>query len=335
MKKALITGVSGQDGAYLSKLLLDKGYEVEGIIRRNASQEFYRLKHLNVFNSIRFHEIELTEKYQLEDLFKSNTYDEIYNLASQSFVGTSFISPFYTLEVNTISVLNILESLRRFAPETKFYQASTSEMFGKVQEKRQSENTQFYPRSPYGISKLASHWLTINYREAYKIFGVSGILFNHESPLRGNEFITKKISSGVANIERGEQELISVGNLNSSRDWGFAGDYVQAMHAMLQLENPHDFVIGTGESHSIRDLIELAFKCINREIIWKGEGLDEVALDKNTEKVLVKVSEEFFRPSEVDVLLADNAKAKKILNWRPTKSFQELIRLMVDFDLSR
>ena len=333
-KKVLITGIAGQDGAYLSNFLLSKGYEVHGTFRRNSSQEFYRLKELKIFDELNLHEVELTEKYQIEGLLKKHKYNEIYNLAAQSFVATSFNSPLYTFDVNTISLLNILECIKNFSSSTKLYQASTSEMFGKVQTTPQNESTPFYPRSPYGVSKLASHWMLVNYRESYDLFLTSGILFNHESPFRGLEFITKKISNAVAQIKKGEMEYVSVGNLNAKRDWGFAGDYVEAMHLMLQQKEPDDFVIGTGETHSIREMIEIAFEFVDIEIAWEGKGLSEIGKDASSDKILVKISEEFFRPSEVDILLADPKKANKILGWTSKTEFKDLICNMVDYDLN-
>lgn len=332
--KALITGISGQDGAYLAKFLLDKGYEVEGLVRRNASQEYWRLKYLGIFDKVKLHEAELTEKYQIEDIFKNSNYTEVYNLAAQSFVGTSFNSPFYTMEVNTISVINILECIKRFNPEIKLYQASTSEMFGKIQEEKQNEQTPFYPRSPYGVSKLAAHWMVTNYRESYDIFTCSGILFNHESPLRGQEFITKKITRSVAEIQKGKRKSIEIGNLYSSRDWGYAADYVEAMYLMMQLKNPEDFVIGSGKSHSVKDLIERSFSFIDKDIVWDGEGLNEVGIDKLSGKKVIKISEDFFRPAEVEMLVADAGKAKKILNWEPKVDFDTLVKMMIDYDLN-
>lgn len=334
-KKALITGIAGQDGSYLSNFLLGKGYEVHGTFRRNSSQEFYRLKELKIFDELNLHEVELTEKYQIEGLLKAHKYDEIYNLAAQSFVATSFNSPLYTFDVNTISLLNILECIKNFSSSTKLYQASTSEMFGKVQTTPQNESTPFYPRSPYGVSKLASHWMLVNYRESYDLFLTSGILFNHESPFRGLEFITKKITNSVARIKKGEMEHVSVGNLNASRDWGFAGDFVKAMYFMLQSDMPDDYVIGTGETHSIREMIELAFSYIDVEIVWEGKDLNEIGVDKKDGKALVKVSKDFFRPAEVDLLLSDASKAKKALGWAPETSFKDLIKMMVEYDLSK
>ena len=334
-KKALITGIAGQDGSYLSNFLLSKGYEVHGTFRRNSSQEFYRLKELKIFDELNLHEVELTEKYQIEGLLKKHKYDEIYNLAAQSFVATSFNSPLYTFDVNTISLLNILECIKNFSSSTKLYQASTSEMFGKVQTTPQNESTPFYPRSPYGVSKLASHWMLVNYRESYDLFLTSGILFNHESPFRGLEFITKKITNSVARIKKGEMEYVSVGNLNASRDWGFAGDFVKAMYFMLQSDMPDDYVIGTGETHSIREMIELAFSYIDVEIVWEGKDLNEIGVDKKDGKALVKVSQDFFRPAEVDLLLSDASKAKKALGWAPETSFKDLIKMMVEYDLSK
>lgn len=335
LKKALITGITGQDGGYLSEFLLNEGYEVHGIIRRNSSQEFYRLNELKIFNRVKLHEIELTEKYQLEDFLRKNSFDEIYNLAAQSFVGTSFSSPFYSLDVNTYAVLNMLECLRRYQPEAKFYQASTSEMFGKVQETPQNERTPFYPRSPYGVSKLASHWLCINYRESYDMFISSGILFNHESPYRGYEFVTKKISSTVARIKHGSSEKILLGNLNASRDWGYAGDYVKAMYLLLQKEKPIDIVIGTGKTISIREFVEKCFSYIDINIIWEGNGLDERGICSKTNKSLVEISKQFFRPAEVELLVADPRRAKYELNWEPKVNIDGLVSMMMEYDLRK
>lgn len=332
-KKALITGITGQDGAYLASHLINLGYEVHGLVRRTSSNELYRLEYLTVQDKIKIHDCDLNEFYCVNDIIKNEQFNEIYNLAAQSFVGSSFSNPQSTVLVNSNAVLNLLESIRLYSSSTRFYQASTSEMFGLVQETPQSEKTPFYPRSPYGVSKLFSHWMVKNYRESYNLFFVSGILFNHESPLRGREFVTKKITTAVAEIALGLRKELKLGNLEAKRDWGFAGDYVIAMHKMLQQAVPNDFVIGTGMTTSVRSFVELAFKEVNIDIDWNKQGLDEEGVNRNTGQVLVTIDPKYFRPSEVDLLIADSSLANSSLNWSPSVSLEDLVKMMVEYDL--
>lgn len=334
MKKALITGISGQDGAYLASYLLKNDYKVFGIDRRTASNNYWRLEALGINNKIFKIQIDLTEFSAITKIISEFKFDEVYNLAAQSFVGSSWDNPITTSNINSVAVTNLLDSIYRFSPETKFYQASTSEMFGKIQRKKQDENTPFYPRSPYGVSKLYSHWMTKNYRESYGLFASSGILFNHESPLRGNEFVTKKIVSSLARIKHGSQKTLELGNIYAKRDWGFAGDYVVAMHKILQQKKPDDFVIGTGKTYSVKQFINLVLKELNFKFVWEGAGLNEKCICKSSRKSIIEISKEFYRPAEVDVLIANPAKAEKILKWKSNTSIQELVKLMVNFELS-
>jgi len=334
-KKALITGITGQDAAYLAKLLLERGYEVYGGYRRSAHLDFWRLRELGIERDVKIVLFDLLEFTNIFSVIKEIQPDEVYNLAAQSFVAASFKQPIMTAEIDAIGALRILEALRTLKPEAKFYQASTSEMFGKAQAIPQDEKTPFYPRSPYAVSKLMAHWATVNYREAYNMFTCSGILFNHESPLRGLEFVTRKITSGVARIKYGLQDKITLGNLSSKRDWGYAPEYVEAMWLMLQQDKPDDYVIATGETHSVREFVELAFKAVDIDIEWKGEGLNEKGIDKKTGKVLVEVSPKFFRPAEVDLLIGDYSKAKEKLGWKPKTTFPQLVQIMVEADVKR
>ncbi|MCI0381721.1 MAG: GDP-mannose 4,6-dehydratase [Chlamydiae bacterium] len=337
MKKALITGITGQDGSYLAEFLLEKEYIVHGLVRRSSSLNYSRILHLlenpAFKDRIFLHQGDLTDSSSLQQIIKNLELDEIYNLAAMSDVKTSFDLPEYTAEVDAIGVLKLLEAIREFSPETKFYQASTSELFGKVVEIPQKETTPFYPRSPYGVAKLYAYWTTINYREAYNLFACNGILFNHESPRRGESFVSRKITQAVARIKHDLQEKIVLGNLDSKRDWGFAKDFVEGMWLILQQDQPEDFVLATGKNHSVRHFVELAFQEINMEIIWKGSGLKEKGIEKNSGKVLVEVAKEFFRPTEVDVLIGDASKAHKKLKWHPKTSLPELVKLMVESDL--
>ena len=331
-KKALITGISGQDGAYLTDLLLNKGYEVTGIERRTASNDNFRLKYLNIHGKIKLKKIDLCEHAQVTKLIQEESFDEVYNLAAQSFVGSSWENPITTSNINSIAVTNILDSIHRFSSKTKFYQASTSEMFGEIMEDSQSESTPFYPRSPYGISKLYSHWMTKNYRESYGLFCCSGILFNHESPLRGSEFVTKKIVSTLCNHIKDPDIILKLGNIDAERDWGFAGDYVEAMYLMMQQSDAEDFIIGTGIAHSVRDFCNLTLDHLGIKHSWFGRGLDERCLDPEG-NVIIEIDEEFFRPAEVDVLLANPEKAKLKLGWEPKTDIEDLIKKMVDYEL--
>lgn len=336
MKKALITGISGQDGSYLAELLLKKGYEVHGIIRRSSLETRTRIDHLYQdphLSGRKFflHYGDMTDSSGLSYLIKTISPDEIYNLAAQSHVRVSFETPEYTENVDAAGALRILEAIRTHGliNKTKYYQASTSELFGKVQETPQKETTPFYPRSPYAAAKIYSYWITVNYREAYNIYATNGILFNHESPRRGDSFVTKKIVNSVAQIKKGSLDKFYMGNIDSKRDWGFAPDYVDAMWRMLQTEHPHDIVIATGETNTVRDFIERAFKYVDLEIIWKGKGVDEIGIDSKSGKVLIEIDPWYFRPTEVDLLVGDASKAKKILNWEPTVRYKELIEIMM------
>lgn len=340
MKKALITGITGQDGAYLADFLLRKDYEVHGIKRRSSSFNTGRVDYLYQDpheEDIRFfmHYGDLTDSTNLIRIIQEVQPDEIYNLAAQSHVQVSFEAPEYTANSDALGTLRLLEAIRILGMEdkTRFYQASTSEMFGKVQEIPQKETTPFYPRSPYGAAKVYAYWITVNYREAYNMFACNGILFNHESPIRGETFVTRKITRAVARIKLGLQENIYLGNLDSERDWGFARDYVQAMWMMLQQETPEDFVIATGETHSVRKFVEKAFKEIGIEIQWQGSGIEEKGKDKATGKILVHIDPRYFRPTEVDFLLGDPSKAKEKLGWEPKTSFDDLVKMMIKDDI--
>ena len=317
-KKALITGITGQDGAYLSKLLLDKGYEVYGLLARRSSSTTWRLEYLDVLDKVTLLDGDLTDIASIIRVLHIAEPDEVYNLGAQSFVATSWAQPLLTANATGMGALHILEALRQVRPQARFYQASTSEMFGKIQEPMQSEKTPFYPRSPYGVSKLFAHWMTINYRESFNIFGCSGILFNHESPLRGIEFVTRKITDAVARIKLGAQDKLALGNIDAKRDWGFSGDYVEAMWLMLQQDAPDDFVVATGRTTTVRDMCRIAF--------------DHVGLDY--EKYVV-IDPRFYRPAEVEVLLGNPAKAKAKLGWEARTSLEDLMRMMVDADLAR
>jgi len=332
-KKALITGIRGQDGAYLAKSLLEDGYDVYGADRRSGDATYWRLRSLGINNEVRKIYMDLLELSNVLHVIEKIKPDEVYNLAAQSFVATSFDQPILTSDVNAIGTLRLLESLRRVNPDVKFYQASTSEMFGKVRETPQTEETPFYPRSPYGVAKLYAHWMTINYREAYNMFACSGILFNHESPLRGEEFVTRKITKGIAAIQAGVQKKIILGNLDAKRDWGYAGDYVEGMKMMLRHDVPDDYILATGETHSIREFVERAFSCIGINIIWEGAGVGEKGHNAKTGDVLVEVSADFFRPSEVELLQGDSSKVREVLGWCPTTTFEKLIEMMVEHDL--
>jgi len=338
IKKALITGITGQDGSYLAELLLHKGYEVHGIIRRASNFNTNRIDHIYQYphqknKSLYLHYGDLSESSVIDKLIREIKPDEVYNLAAQSHVKVSFEIPEYTANITGIGALRILEAIRNYQPKAKYYQASSSEMFGQVLQTPQSETTPFNPRSPYGCAKVFAHWITKNYRDSYNIFACSGILFNHESPRRGKTFVTRKITRAVANIKLGKQEILYLGNMDAKRDWGFAGDYVEAMWLMLQQPKPDDYVIATGETHTVREFVELSFKQIGITIKWKGKGLKEEGVDQKNNNVLVKIDPAYFRPSEVDLLLGNSSKARKILKWEPKISFEKLIHMMIDFDL--
>jgi len=334
MKRALVTGITGQDGAYLAQYLLNQGYEVYGAARRNSNYNTQRLQILGIEDQVKIKEFELLEETNIRNVIDSVKPDEVYNLGAQSFVGASFDTPLYTAEVTGLGTLRVLEAIRTTSPETKFYQASSSEMFGKVMETPQTEETPFYPRSPYGVAKVFSHFITMNYRESYNIFACCGILFNHESPLRGNEFVTKKISKAIAKIKKGQQEKLVLGNLDSKRDWGFAGDYVEAMHLMLQVDKPDDYVVSTGETHSVREFVEVTLNHAGISFEWSGEGVDTVAIDKDTGKEIVVCSKDCYRPAEVDLLLGDCSKATKVLGWEPKTKFESLAEMMINYELN-
>ncbi|MDE6089033.1 MAG: GDP-mannose 4,6-dehydratase [Oscillospiraceae bacterium] len=331
MKRALITGITGQDGSYLAELLLEKGYEVYGIWRRKATVDYGNILHLK--DNIKLIYADMTDVISLISAMKISQADEVYNLAAQSFVATSWDTPLGTAEIDALGVTNMLEAIRIVKPSAKFYQASTSEMFGLVQEMPQTEKTAFYPRSPYGVAKLYGHWITKNYRESYGMYACSGILFNHESERRGLEFVTRKITHAVASIKYGLQEFVELGNLDSKRDWGHSKDYVRAMWLMLQQDAPDDYVIATNETRTVREFVETAFRAADIEIIWEGTGMDEVGKDQNTGEIRVKINPDFFRPAEVDVLLGNPAKAEAQLGWKREINFQELVSRMVAHDL--
>ncbi len=329
-EKALITGFTGQDGSYLAEFLLEKGYEVYGMYRRISANPFENVSHL--MKKIKPVKGDVTDMSSISRIIKKIKPNEIYNLAGQSFVPDSWEEPISTMEINTKGPLNILEAIRNENPEIKFYQASTSEMFGRVKKIPQDEDTPFNPRSPYAVSKVAAHYYTQNYRESFNLFACSGILFNHESPRRGKVFVTRKVSHSIAKIKLGYQDFFEMGNLDSKRDWGFAGDYVEAMWLMLQQDKPQDYVIGTGMSHSIREFVEEAFKVAEMPIVWEGKGLEEVG--KHNGKIVVKISDEFYRPAEVDYLLSNPSKAKKELGWEAKTTFDGIVKMMVESDIN-
>lgn len=330
-KHALITGITGQDGSYLAELLLEKGYEVFGIMRRKSVVNYGNVEHIK--DKIHFIYADMTDIVSLQNAMQISQADEVYNLAAQSFVGTSWEQPLATAEIDAIGVTNILEAVKAVKPSAHFYQAATSEMFGKVQEMPQTEKTPFYPRSPYGVTKLYAFWITKNYRESFHMFACNGILFNHESERRGLEFVTRKITNAAARIKYGLQDCIELGNLDAKRDWGYAKDYVYAMWLMLQNEKPEDYVIATNETRTVREFVIESFKHIGIELMWEGTGINEVGKDKETGKILVKVNPKFFRPAEVEILLGNPAKAEKELGWRRQVCFSELVERMIKNDL--
>ncbi|MBR7158497.1 MAG: GDP-mannose 4,6-dehydratase [Alphaproteobacteria bacterium] len=335
-KTAMITGITGQDGGYLAKLLLEKGYKVYGCYRRGATDTFVKLKEHGILDDVEMVEFDLLEFSNIVRLFKKYQPDEFYNLAAQSFVGLSFEEPIYTAQVDGTGVLYLLEAIREFSPKTRFYQASTSEMFGLVQEIPQTEKTPFYPRSPYGVAKLFAHWMVVNYREAFGLHLSSGILFNHESPMRGKEFVTRKITSHFARMVTGQTEApLELGNLNAKRDWGFAGDYVEMMWLMLQQDKPDTYVVATGETHAIREFVEEAGKCCGFDIEWQGENENEKGIDKKTGKVIVQVNPKFYRPAEVELLIGNPAKAEAKLGWKRKVDYKALCKMMMDKDIER
>lgn len=331
MKRALITGVTGQDGSYLAELLLEKGYKIYGIMRRKSVVDYGNVKHIK--DKIHFIYADMTDLVSLIHAMQISQADEVYNLAAQSFVGTSWEQPIATAEIDAVGVANMLEAIRIVKPQARFYQAATSEMFGRVQQMPQTEQTPFYPRSPYGVAKLYGYWITKNYRESFGMYACSGILFNHESERRGKEFVTRKITYSAARIKQGLQEYLELGNLDAKRDWGHAKDYVYAMWLLLQNSQPKDYVIATNETRTVREFVETAFRYVGIEIVWTGSGVDEVGKDKATGRVLVKVNPDFFRPAEVEVLLGNPAKAEAELGWKREISFAELVERMVKNDM--
>ncbi|WP_175901808.1 GDP-mannose 4,6-dehydratase [Burkholderia seminalis] len=337
MKKAIITGITGQDGAYLAQLLLEKGYVVYGTYRRTSSVNFWRIEELGVAGhpNLKLVEYDLTDLGASIQLLKSSEATEVYNLAAQSFVGVSFDQPTTTAQITGLGPLNLLEAIRIVNPKVRFYQASTSEMFGKVQAIPQVESTPFYPRSPYGVAKLYAHWMTVNYRESYDIFGCSGILFNHESPLRGREFVTRKITDSMAKIHLGKLGVLELGNLDAKRDWGFAKEYVEGMWRMLQADTPDTYVLATNRTETVRDFVTMAARAVDVDIDWKGSAEQEVGYDTKSGKVVVKINPKFYRPAEVDLLIGDPAKAGKELGWQPKTSLEELCQMMVEADVRR
>jgi len=336
-KTALITGITGQDGAYLAELLLNKGYKVTGTYRRVVTTNFWRIEELGIRNhpNLTLVEFDLTDMGSVIRLLERVEPDEIYNLAAQSFVGVSFDQPATTSQITGIGVLNLLEAIRIVNPKIRFYQASTSEMFGKVQEIPQRETTPFWPRSPYGVAKLYGHWMTVNYRESYDIFGSSGILFNHESPLRGMEFVTRKITDSVAKIKHGMLDCLELGNLDAKRDWGYAKDYVEGMWRILQADAPDTFVLATNRTETVRDFVRMAFQGAGIELRFDGKDENEVAIDAESNRTLVRVSKKFYRPAEVDLLIGDPTKAKIDLGWEPKTNLEELCEMMLQADLAR
>jgi GDPmannose 4,6-dehydratase len=334
-RRALITGITGQDGAYLAKLLLERGYEVHGTYRRSSSPSLWRLDEVGVTAQIRQVTLDLLEFSNILKVIQKVEPDEVYNLASQSFVGISFEQPLYTADVDALGVARLLEAVRTVNPKVRYYQASSSEMFGRAKSWPQTEETAFYPRSPYGVAKLFAHWMTVNYRESYGLHACSGILFNHESPLRGNEFVTRKITSGFARIRQGQLDVLELGNLDAKRDWGFAGDYVQGMWLMLQQAKAEDFLLATGEVRTVREFVECAATAAGYNLEWTGAGEHEQALDRKSGRLLVRVNPAFYRPAEIDVLSGNPGKAERMLGWRRTVGFQQLVEKMVAADCDR
>jgi GDPmannose 4,6-dehydratase len=337
MKTAIITGITGQDGAYLAEHLLNLGYKVIGTYRRSSSTNFWRIEELGIQThaNLELIEYDLTDQSSAVRMVEKYQPDEIYNLAAQSFVGVSFDQPAATAAITGLGPLHLLEAIRIVDPKIKFYQASTSEMFGKVQAVPQIESTPFYPRSPYGVAKLYAHWMTINYRESYGIFGASGILFNHESPLRGQEFVTRKITDSVAKIKLGKLDSLELGNMDAKRDWGYAKEYVQGMYAMLQVDEPDTFILATNRTETVRDFVTMGFKAAGYDLDWAGTAENETARDAATGKTLVKVNPKFYRPAEVELLIGNPERAKQKLGWQPSTTLEQLCKLMVDADMKR
>lgn len=337
MKKAIVTGITGQDGAYLAELLLNKGYLVYGTFRRTSSTNFWRIEELGIQNNINLKLIEydLIDSASAYRLIKDCEPDEVYNLAAQSFVGVSFTQPIATSQITGVGALNLLDAVKTINPKIKFYQASTSEMYGKVHEIPQTEETKFHPRSPYGVAKLFAHWMTLNYQESYNMFCTSGILFNHESPLRGKEFVTRKITDSVAKIHLGILDCLELGNLDAKRDWGFAKEYVEGMYLIMQAKKPDVFILSTNRTETVRDFVSMSFKAVGINIIWQGSDVNEIGIDQATNKILVKVNVAFYRPAEVELLIGNPEKAKKILGWEAKTTLEELCEIMIKKDLER
>ncbi|MFN4036690.1 GDP-mannose 4,6-dehydratase [Comamonas aquatica] len=337
LKTAIITGITGQDGAYLAELLLEKGYKVYGTYRRTSSVNFWRIEELGIEKNPNLHlvEYDLTDLSASIRLLQTTGATEVYNLAAQSFVGVSFEQPLTTAEITGIGAVNLLEAIRIVNPKVRFYQASTSEMFGKVQAIPQIESTPFYPRSPYGVAKLYAHWMTVNYRESYGIFGSSGILFNHESPLRGREFVTRKITDSVAKIKLGQLDCMELGNLDAKRDWGFAKEYVEGMWRMLQADEPDTFVLATNRTETVRDFVRMAFKGAGIDVEFKGQAEGETAVDTATGKTVMRINPRFYRPAEVELLIGNPERAKAKLGWAPTTTLEQLCQMMVEADIRR
>jgi GDPmannose 4,6-dehydratase len=337
MKIAVVTGITGQDGAYLAELLLGKGYKVYGTYRRTSSVNFWRIAEVGIENhtNLELVEYDLTDLSSSIRLLQKTKATEVYNLAAQSFVGVSFEQPITTAEITALGPVNLLEAIRIVNPKIRFYQASTSEMFGKVQEIPQVETTPFYPRSPYGVAKLYAHWMVVNYRESYDIFATSGILFNHESPLRGQEFVTRKITDSVAKIKLGKLDVLELGNIDAKRDWGYAKDYVEGMWLMLQADKPDNYVLGTNRTETVRDFVTMAFKAVDIALNWSGSEKNETAINSETGGVVVRINPKFYRPAEVELLIGNPEKAEKELGWKPSTSLEELCAMMVEADLRR
>jgi len=334
MKIALITGITGQDGSYLAEFLLEKGYDVHGIVRRSSNTSDHRIRHILGNKHLTLHTGDIADSGSVFRIVQQLQPNEIYNLAAQSHVKESFDVPEYTGMVTGLAPVNILEAIRQFSPASRFYQAASSEMFGKVHETPQTERTPFHPRSPYGAAKVFAYWLTVNYRESYDLFATNGILFNHESPRRGETFVTKKITKALASIKQGNDSILELGNLDAKRDWGYAKDYVEAMWLMLQQDKPQDFVIATGETHSVREFVVEACNVLEIPLRWEGKGIDEHAINETTGEKIVQVSEKYFRPAEVDILIGDFSKAKNELGWNPRTRFKDLVKIMVQEDLN-
>ncbi|NCN10786.1 MAG: GDP-mannose 4,6-dehydratase [Leptospira sp.] len=335
MKKALITGITGQDGSYLTELLIQKGYEVHGIVRRTSMFNRDRIEHLHGDSRLILHYGDLTDSSNLNRILEKVGPDEIYNLAAQSHVQVSFEVPEYTAEVDAVGTLRILDAIKQTGVKARFYQASTSELYGLVQEIPQTEKTPFYPRSPYAVAKLYAYWAVVNYREAFNLHASNGILFNHESPRRGETFVTRKVTLGVSGIKAGKMDKLVMGNIDSKRDWGYAPDYVEMMWMMLQQDTPDDYVVATNETHTVKEFIEESFKIAGYELDWKGQGVDEKGLDRKTGKVLVEINPKYFRPTEVELLIGNPLKAKEKLGWEPKVKFKELVKIMMEADLKK